>query len=162
MNQVKRMSITSLCFVIGALVLGPVCTAGPEDEPEKTTPEEVLERASGFVTKAADRCVSGQDKIAENRVAKIEELIADEEPRAARRVGRQGIRRIAGVAKKCRDKIRSVCRGSARAIERLGGDEDLIEELRSRCHDQLARLGPSTRENIGEIRDALPERESEG
>jgi hypothetical protein len=159
MMTAKAMSIRlSLTALVAALTLA-VFTAGAQAQNSATPPDpqaiadHTIEQATQIATDVGERMQANADQ-AVNRIA---QLLADNQVRQAKLVAARNIREIRAGAHLGLDRIARVCHRGVQGILRTGGDEALVEEVRSACREQADAVRDAAQAAIQSIKDALPD-----
>jgi len=136
--------MTNLLKLSSALIaLLLLCTTMPAlAQPASVGPGELARRCIAHITADADRCVAANEKQAEHAAARVEALLEDDKPRAARAVARDAIDKINRRSHACVEHIRTHrdrCVAVLRQLE---------------AYDAAKAVIAATRENVEKINDS--------
>lgn len=157
-----------LCALVGALcvfLVGPSALAqatgalpppSPINPPPDATPEQIAEFCITKATEIANRAVRGNKVTADRSVAIIEQLLEAGQEEDALCVARWAIFWVDRQSGRTVGDIERLCRRCVRAILEAGGSEELAEQVRTACHDQIKRVRESHDAAIEAIKAALP------
>lgn len=129
----------------------------PIDPRLDATPEEIAEFCITQATEMADRAVLGNQKTSDRGVAIVTQLLENGQVEDALCVARWSIFWVNHKSGQCIADVRLLSKRCVRAIIRAGGTQELVDEVRAACQEQIARIVDSRNAAIEAIKAVLPE-----
>ena len=145
-----------LCTMwVAVLMHGWTSVAQADDDSGKVDPEALAKACVVRMTRAANRCVTANDKDADRTVAQIRKLLAAGKVRQARRVAKVAIRRINN---RSDNTVRYIRRTSNRCVRILlkMGEKKLAARVLAVRRERVTRVRDSQARAIARIRRAFP------
>ena len=139
-----------LCFTVPALA-----------QPSAADPGAIAERCITHITADADRCVTANAAQAENTVERVEALLEEDKPRAARAVAHDAIDRINRRSKACVGHIRMHRDRCVGLLRELGAFEE-AQAVIAATRENVEKIAESRRAAVAAIRAAFGDPSTDG
>lgn len=128
------LTVCALGLLAGSPAYAQVGDPGDPNMP--SDPNEIAARCLERVTNIAEHAVTRIEEVVAHGLDAIEVLMEAGEERAAQAVARHTIHRVHRATRRPVFMIHRTCNHSVRAIEELGGSEELIASVRAGCQEQ--------------------------